>query len=448
MDFRKIIWITGLSTSLLLHFSCKIELGNKSPYQTKLNSDDSIDSEDYEIFSPDTIDVNSFKIAGFDVDYAYDLGDGFKLVEGYYTPVDGKITTPDKESDWGDRLLLLDSKNEIVQRTKGMADVYLYKPYFFKKENSDQILILCELAFEYFFGADTFIYEKGTLLNIGHIDIEPFSRLQERRLLDVLKIKETKGLIEFSFQADTISYSPGSHDEILPNKNYKYIYKNGQLSFTALERNTVQNFVPENWKIIIQEKGDLNKDGLEDVALVIEEENPQNFRHNEKLGRDTLNLNLRNLMVLFKKKDASFERIVLNNSGFIPSEDDAMATCLMDPLAEGFVKIEKGLLKIQFHYWLSCGSWSVNNVIYTFRYQNSHFELIGFDHNEFHRASGDESSSSINFSTKKKSTTTGGNVFGETDLEPETRWSDIKQEELIRLEDCHRETYEKMYNFL
>lgn len=53
-----------------------------------------------------------------------------------------------------------------------------------------------------------------------------------------------------------------------------------------------------------------------------------------------------------------------------------------------------------------------------FRYQNSHFELIGVETNSFHRATGEETIVSFNLSTNKLEITTGGNVFGENEDNP------------------------------
>lgn len=78
--------------------------------------------------------------------------------------------------------------------------------------------------------------------------------------------------------------------------------------------------------------------------------------------------------------------------------------------------------------------------VLTFRYQNDSFELIGYDQSEFSRASGEESSESINFSTGKKSTTTGGNIFEDNESNPKTTWSTITKKNLLRLEDCNEET--------
>ncbi len=201
------------------------------------------------------------------------------------------------------------------------------------------------------------------------------------------------------------------------------------------------DFIPEGWKILLDERGDLNHDGMDDLVLVIEDTNPENFKPNDGLDVDTLNLNPRMLLVLLKT-DTGYTLGGKNTIGFIPSQNTEDSPCLADPLMEsGGIEISNGSLKIFFNYWLSCGSYYVNQAGYTFRYQKSRFELIGFDHNEYHRASGDEHGISINFSTGRKSETSGGNLFDEAENNPETVWSEIRVDPFYILENCSAETY-------
>lgn len=200
---------------------------------------------------------------------------------------------------------------------------------------------------------------------------------------------------------------------------------------------SVNDFVPKNWKIIKQVQGDLNKDRKEDVVLVIEENNPENIIKNEGLGSSELNLNPRTLLIIFKTQNG-YELKEMNKT-FIPKENDEESPCLMDPLVEGDIQINKGVLLLSLNYWLSCGSYGISRDTYTFRYQNGEFELIGFDSMEASRSSGEIIEHSVNFSTKKMSITTGENLFGnpdeEEEIEPEikTEWKTFKLKKLKNL---------------
>lgn len=203
----------------------------------------------------------------------------------------------------------------------------------------------------------------------------------------------------------------------------------------------IEDFAPKNWKIIYHVQGNLNKDKTSDHAIIIENTDPKNFKKNESFGTDNLNLNPRMLLVLFKN-NTGYTLAAKNSNGFIPTENSAESPCLADPISESEgISIEKGLLKISFNYWLSCGSWFVNMADYTFRFQNNRFELIGFDHSEFHRASGEESSTSINFSTQKKSETTGGNMSDDHPSKEKTVWKTIKTNKIYDLQNIDEEAY-------
>ncbi len=224
----------------------------------------------------------------------------------------------------------------------------------------------------------------------------------------------------------------------LKTRYYKISITEAELSFSEKSdrKSRVEDFIPKGWKEILRTTGDLNGDGIVDEVLVIEDTKPENYKVNDSFGTHKLNLNPRTLLVLFKDKKGGYRLGAKNDSGFIEIENSEMNSCLMDPLlAEGGITIEKGLLKIHFHYWLSCGSYYVNNSLYIFRFQNNRFELIGFDHSDFHRASGVENSSSINFVTKKKSSTTGGNMFDDNESKPITTWQNISVQEIYVLDD-------------
>ena len=217
------------------------------------------------------------------------------------------------------------------------------------------------------------------------------------------------------------------------------IFSLGCFSFTTSVRanpnpTQYQQFIPKNWKILETVKGDLNRDGLEDIVLVIEENNPKNILSNDSLGSPELNINPRSLLVLFKTTQG-YQLISKNQQ--LPSENDADSPCFADPLEDGGVTISKGILKINLHYWLSCGSWYVTNNTFSFRYQNRAFKLIGFDQMSFHRASGERNSLSINFSTGKLKKISGENEFEDTVQPAKTEWTKLKKQYDLKLEQIN-----------
>lgn len=216
------------------------------------------------------------------------------------------------------------------------------------------------------------------------------------------------------------------------------IFAQNELQLPAHGKDTL-DFVPKSWRIVARAAGDLNKDAKDDIVLVIEDTNKENFLENESLGERTLNVNPRYLVILFK--DGKGYRLAALNKNFIPPANDEDSLCLAEPLLqEGGVSIKKGVLLIDFHYWLSCGSYGVSHECLKLRWQDNKFVLIGYDSSEYSRSLGDESSESINFITKKKATITGGNIFDETQNKPKTVWKTIKIDKFITLQDLTRST--------
>lgn len=212
-----------------------------------------------------------------------------------------------------------------------------------------------------------------------------------------------------------------------------------QFSFAQSDEPTIKktvskiaDFVPAGWKILTETKGDLNKDGLEDVALVIENKDPKNFiKDTERWGGDTININPRYLLVAFKK--ANGYELVAKNTKFIPSENSQDSPCLTDPFGqEGGIEIAKGLLQIHFQNFYSCGAWEIYNFDYIFRFQKHKFELIGYNRSSLHRSSGEETSTTMNFSTMKMNSTSGTNAFKDGG-KAKTTWKNIKPRKLLDL---------------
>ena len=167
----------------------------------------------------------------------------------------------------------------------------------------------------------------------------------------------------------------------------------------ALAAPAVQDFVPQGWKLEQQVDGDLNGDGRADKVLVLQQQNTANWRDNEALGAPRLNLNPRTLLVLWNTPQGYREAV--RNTTLLPSENSEDTPCLVDPLDEGAISIRKQVLVVNLHYWLSCGSYSVNHMQYKFRYQQGAWPLIGLDVNNSSRNSYDTEQSSYNFATGK-----------------------------------------------
>ena len=214
--------------SIIIFLSCKRESNSKiHDAEAKRNSIDANNKSDdisYYLFKPDSI--SNVKIEQISVDYSYKINKN-KIVVGIYKDSDGKIESSNSENDWGDRLICLDEKDKIIFKGKGVGDLYLYEPYFYKNDLNDKIIIVCQLGYEYYFGGDAFILENGKINHIGSIDIE--STNMETKLIDILNIKEFENKVIFTFNSDSLVLKPGKEDIIVKNNNIRYEYMNKSL---------------------------------------------------------------------------------------------------------------------------------------------------------------------------------------------------------------------------
>lgn len=124
-----------------------------------------------------------------------------------------------------------------------------------------------------------------------------------------------------------------------------------------------QEFIPKSYDTLMIAKGDLNKDGKADIAMVLADtlERPENY---DMFNVDSTN---RLLVILFAS----------SNGYTLAGTSDKAILCKScggtfgDPLME--ISIEKAVLTIQ-HYGGSSWRWGYTHK---FRYQNGIFFLIG-----------------------------------------------------------------------
>jgi hypothetical protein len=132
--------------------------------------------------------------------------------------------------------------------------------------------------------------------------------------------------------------------------------------------------------------------------------------------------NRRGIIVLFNN-NGKYELVAENHDCF-ESENEDGGVYFPPELA---IEIKKGNLNVKYHHG-RYGEWK-----YIFRYQNSDFELIGYD--SVDGAVVIKSETSINFLTKRKLVKTNTNLAHDEGGEEvfEENWSDIKIDSLIKL---------------
>jgi hypothetical protein len=185
------------------------------------------------------------------------------------------------------------------------------------------------------------------------------------------------------------------------------------------------DLVPKGWIVESESRGDLNGDGGPDLMLVLHMTNPANVIKNDGFGVSELDTNPRMLVVAFVDKATKKYSLALANHTLIPRQTNP----LMDDHLEG-AAIVKGTLQVSLGMWMSAGSWYTSQTKLTFRYQDGCFKMIGYDSTETRRNTGETSTVSINYLTRKMKITKG-NI---QDDQGNTSWKTLRAPRLLCLD--------------
>ncbi|GBU21226.1 hypothetical protein R80B4_01115 [Fibrobacteres bacterium R8-0-B4] len=176
------------------------------------------------------------------------------------------------------------------------------------------------------------------------------------------------------------------------------------------------NLVPARYTVYKEIKGDLNKDGLDDIVLVVD---------GDSVGS-------RSGIIIAFGNGTDYD-IALENHGCFSYADVEFGRCGSPGRMD--VSIKKGVLIID--YTGGCAG-SLYHETYKFRHQNAAFELIGYDlaveRYDFNEYSVITRTESVNLLSKRMQTRTntaadqGKNAFDEV-------WTDITIKEPITLQN-------------
>lgn len=200
------------------------------------------------------------------------------------------------------------------------------------------------------------------------------------------------------------------------------------LSFNAyaetISEPTLTALIPKSYNLVESIKGDLNKDGQEDVVLLIKATDPNRVVANRD-GR-MVDRNRRGLIIALKKGDAY--DLALKNPDCFLSENEDGGVYFAPELS---IEIKKGNLLIQYSHG-RYGYW-----MYNFRYQNADFELIGYD-NSNNRGPVVETFVSVNLLSNKvlRRVNTNQDAEGGDERFEET-WSKIQHPKSIKLAEIN-----------
>ena len=200
------------------------------------------------------------------------------------------------------------------------------------------------------------------------------------------------------------------------------------------EKKNPSDFIPNDYVIHKYEggisasgwdeiKGDLNKDGLEDIVLIIKGTDKNKIIQDEDRGK--LDRNRRGIIILFTKGNSYL--LAAKNYDCFSSENEDGGVYFAPEL---YVEVKKGNLVVEYLHG-RYGNWS-----YIFRFQNGDFELIGYD-SYSSRGPVPQYEESINFLTKKKLTRDNLNKDDDddSDVKYKETWKKITVKKLIKLSE-------------
>lgn len=224
------------------------------------------------------------------------------------------------------------------------------------------------------------------------------------------------GLLIGSVFATTVS----AQELVIPKVTYPALPKDGA---------NAEAFVPKGWKLEKQQVGDLNKDGRDDLLLLLRMDDPKNIVKNEGLGQNPFDTNPRILAVAFNDGAGKSFTLGLENHTLIARTEDPV---MDDPVGEsGGVAIERGTLKVDLYSFASAGSWSAGTTTFRLRHGRRGFELIGYDSTSTQRNTGEVEEISINYLTGKVQISTG--TIEDDKLKE--KWRKLPKKKLLLIEE-------------
>ena len=229
-------------------------------------------------------------------------------------------------------------------------------------------------------------------------------------------------MIAILFSAALVS-SVSAQDTELPPVSYP------TLVATATD---AKGFVPHGWKLEAQDSGDLDRDGLPDLALALQQQDPRNIIPNGPLCGDTLDTNPRVLAVALAQRGGGY-RLVMQNHSLVPRRDNACAEdwVASDGVTGGGLDVTRGTVRVRLGRFMSAGGWSMGSSTFTFRWQQGALRLIGFDYTNVQRNSGEMETLSVNYLTRRAKI--GEGSISDDSLK--TRWSTIPASPLLTIDE-------------
>lgn len=176
--------------------------------------------------------------------------------------------------------------------------------------------------------------------------------------------------------------------------------------YSQNDKSNYPNFIGQNlkviennsdWIVLQKSSGDLNNDGLNDYAIILESKD--SILEKRCSSCKLLKNKTRIIVVLLDQNEK--EKVITQNNSFIARGDEGG----MLPHLEPELSIENGLMTIYYQYTRA-------NQSYTFQLKNNRMEILKAESNGIHSASGNYENEKYDF-TKGEIIIETGNISTE-----------------------------------
>ena len=166
---------------------------------------------------------------------------------------------------------------------------------------------------------------------------------------------------------------------------------------------SAEGFAPEGWRVEQAVEGDFSRDGRADLAFVLRKTDPAGIITREYF--DPSDINPRIIGVALGSGRGGGFTLAAQDHRLIPMRD-ADGLNMQDPFEQG-LSIMNGALVVQVYLFMSAGGGDAGPYSFRLRYQDGAVRLIGYDHENVQRMSGETKTISVNFLTGRMTTATG-----------------------------------------
>ncbi len=228
-----------------------------------------------------------------------------------------------------------------------------------------------------------------------------------------------KAAVTFLLLACSAAQAADDDDLVIPPVTYPALARHAQ---------SVEGFLPLEWRIESQKTGDLNGDGRDDVALVLRAMDDRNVIDTRKRGGpEQFDTNPRILMVGLANAAGGYD-LALENHTLIARTTEPSQQDPLDPngVQEGGIDIKKGTLQVTLGYF----SGNMGHLTYTFRFEQKAFKLIGYDRVDVERFKGIMTQISINYVTRRMKRSVGSI----SDDKDKSTWTTLPQKPLLTMQ--------------